>query len=156
MAWSNSKIFRAFLASALGNVAAFDLDADAPKAAWYNNTTAPDQNVTAANSAYNVDQWATANEVSQVTQSPAGGIALGSISLNSATSAVVFFDAADTATGAAATLANIYGAFVYDDTLTTPVADQGISYNYFGGAQSVTAGQFTAVWHANGILRFTL
>lgn len=156
MAWSNSKIFRAFVASSFGNVAALDLDADTFKAAWYNNTTAPDQNVTAANSAYNVDQWTTTNEVSQVTQSPAGGIALTSISLNSATSAVVFFDAADTATGSAATLANIYGALVYDDTLTTPVADQGISFNYFGGAQSVTAGQFTAVWHANGIIRITL
>lgn len=156
MAWTNSKIFRAAVASMLGNVAAMDLDADTFKAAWYNNTTAPDQNVSAANSAYNVDQWATANEVSQVTQSPAGGIALTSQSLNSATSAVVFFDAADTATGTSATLANIYGAFVYDDTLTTPVADQGLSYNYFGGAQSVTAGQFTAVWHANGIIRITL
>lgn len=156
MAWSNSKIFRAFVASALGNVAALDLDADTFKAAWYNNTTAPDQNVSAANSAYNVDQWVTANEVSQAVQSPAGGIALTSISLNSATSAVVFFDAADTATGSAATLANVYGALVYDDTLTTPVADQGISFNYFGGPQSVTSGQFTAVWHANGILRITL
>lgn len=156
MAWSNSKIFRAMLASSLGNVAALDFDADTFKAAWYNNTTAPDQNVTAANSAYNVDQWTTTNEVSQVTQSPAGGIALTSISLNSATSAVVFFDCADIATGATATLANIYGMLVYDDTLTTPVADQGVCYNYFGGAQSVTAGQFTAVPHANGVYRFTL
>lgn len=156
MAWSNSKIFRAMLASSLGNVAALDFDADTFKIAWYNNTTAPSQDVTAANSAYNVDQWATANEVSQVTQSPAGGIALTSISLNSATSAVVFFDATDPATGASATLANIYGAFTYDDTLTTPVADQGVCYNYFGGAQSVTAGQFTAVLHANGLYRFTL
>lgn len=156
MAWTNSKVSRAFVASSFGNVAAFDLDADTFKAAWYNNTTTPSQDATAANFAYNVDQWVVANEVSQVTQSPAGGIALTSIALNSATAATVFFDAADTATGAAATLANVYGAFVYDDTLTTPVADQGISFNYFGGAQSVTAGQFTAVWHANGILRITL
>lgn len=156
MAWSNSKIFRPMLADVLGNVCAMDFDADSFKAAWYGNTGTPDQNVTSANSAYAVGQWVTGNEVSQAVQSPAGGIALTSQSLNSATSAVVFFDAADTATGSAATLSGIFGALVYDDTLTTPVADQGCSFNYFGGSQSVTSGQFTAVWHANGIFRFTL
>jgi hypothetical protein len=156
MAWSNSKIFRPMLADVLGNTCAMDYDADSFKAAWYGNTGTPDQNATSANSAYAVSAWVTGNEVSQVTQSPAGGIALTSQSLNSATSAVVFFDAADTATGSAATLSGIFGALVYDDTLTTPVADQGCSFNYFGGSQSVTAGQFTAVWHANGIFRFTL
>jgi hypothetical protein len=156
MAWSNSKIFRAGFADVFGNACAMDYDADTFKAAWYNTSTTPDQNVTSANSAFNVGQWTTANEVSQAVQSPTGGIALTSQSLNSATSAVVFFDAADTATGAAATLSGIFGAFVYDDTLTTPVADQGCSFNYFGGSQSVTSGQFTAVWHANGIWRITL
>ncbi len=37
-----------------------------------------------------------------------------------------------------------------------PVGDQGVCYNYFGGAQSVTAGTFTIVWNANGIFRITL
>lgn len=156
MAWSNSKIFRAMVADMAGNVAAIDHDADTFKIAWYNNTGTPDQNVSAANSAYNVAQWTTSNEVSQSVQSPAGGIALTSQSLNSATSAVVFFDGADVATGTAATLSNIYGFLCYDDTLASPVADQGISFNYFGGAQSVTSGQFTAVLHANGIWRITL
>jgi len=94
--------------------------------------------------------------VSQAVQWPAGGVALTSQSLNSATSAVVFLDAADTASGSAATLANVYGCLVYDDTITTPVADQGVCYNYFGGVQSVTSGQLTVVWHANGIKRYTL
>lgn len=156
MAWSNSKIFRPMLADVLGNVCAMDFDADSFKAAWYGNTGTPDQNATSANSAYNAGAWTNTNEVSQSVQSPAGGIALTSQSLNSSTSAVVFFDAADTATGSAATLSGIFGALVYDDTLTTPVADQGASFNYFGGTQSVTSGQFTAVWHANGIFRFTL
>lgn len=55
------------------------------------------------------------------------------------------------------TITNAYGAFVYDDTISGgTVADQGVCFNYFGGAQSVTAGTFTVVWHANGIVRFTL
>jgi hypothetical protein len=53
-------------------------------------------------------------------------------------------------------MSGIFGCLVYDDTLTTPVADQGICYNYFGGTQSVTGGTFTIVWHPNGIFRLTL
>lgn len=156
MAWTNSKIFRPFLADVLGNVAAFDLDADAFKAALYNNSITPDNDVTSSNSAYNVGQWATAQEVYESGQWAQGGVALGSVVLNSATADVVFFDAADTASGSAADLANVYGCLVYDDSLTTPVADQGVCYNYFGGANSVTNGTFTVQWHANGIFRFTL
>lgn len=156
MAWSNSKIFRPMLADVMGNVCAMDHDADTFKAALYNNTGTPDQNATSANSAFNVGAWVTANEVSQAVQYPTGGVALTSVVLNSATSAVVFFDAADTASGTAATLAGVFGTLVYDDTLTTPVADQGTSFNYFGGTQSVSSGQLTIVWHANGIWRFTL
>ena len=40
--------------------------------------------------------------------------------------------------------------------ITTPVADQGICYNYFGGANSVTLGTFTIVWNASGIFALTL
>jgi hypothetical protein len=156
MAWTNSKIFRPMLADVLGNVCAMDFDADSFKAALYGTTPTPDQNVTSANSAYNVGQWASANEVSSAGQWAATGVALASQSLNSATSAVVFFDAADTASGATATLAAVYGALVYDDTLTTPVADQGACFNYFGGSNSVTSGTFTVVWNTNGVFRFTL
>lgn len=156
MAWSNSKIFRQAVADMFGNTTAMDLDADSIKAALYNNTGTPDQNVTAANSAYNVGQWVTGNEVSQVGQWAAGGVALASKVVDVATAAVVMFDAADTASGAAATLANVYGCLIYDDTLATPVAKQGICFNYFGGVQSVTSGTFTVQWSANGIFRITL
>jgi hypothetical protein len=50
----------------------------------------------------------------------------------------------------------VFGCLVYDDTLTTPVADQGVCYNYFGGTQSVTAGTFTIQWGAPGIFSLTL
>lgn len=156
MAWTNSKIFRPFLADVLGNVAAFDLDADTFKTALFNNSVTPDNDVTSANSAYNVGQWATANEVFEAGQWAQGGVALTSVVLNSASADVVFWDAADTASGAAADLANVYGCLDYDDTLTTPVADQGVCYRYFGGANSVVNGTFTVVHHVNGIMRFTL
>lgn len=156
MAWTNSKLMRQFLADAVLNVAAFDLDSDTFRVALYNNSITPDNDVTAANSAFNVGQWTTTNEVSQAVQWPTGGVALTSPVINVGTADVVFWDAADTASGSAATLASVFGCLVYDDTLTTPVADQGICYNYFGGTNSVTNGTLTVVWHANGIWRATL
>lgn len=156
MGWTNSKMFRPCVADVFDNTTALDLGSDVPKVALYNTTPTPDQNVTSANSAYNVGQWATAQEVFQAGQWAQGGVALAGTVLNSGSAGIVFYDANDTASGAAATLAAVFGCLVYDDTLTTPVADQGICYNYFGGSQSVTAGTFTVVWNANGIWRATL
>jgi hypothetical protein len=161
MAWTateGSHVFRPWLADSVTRTAAFDLDADTFKAALYTNTGTPTPNVTSALSAYNAgsSQWVTANEVFQAGQWAQGGIALASLSVNSATASVVFWDANDTASGSAATLAAVYGVLVYDDTLTTPVADQGVCFNYLGGTNSVTNGTFTVVWNANGIWRATI
>lgn len=156
MAWTNSKVFRPFLADVMGNTTAMDLDADTFRAALYNNSITPDNDVTSANSAYNVGQWATAQEVFQAGQWAQAGVALASITINSGTADIVFWDANDTASGSAATLASVYGCLVYDDTIATPVADQGVCYNYFGGTNSVTNGTFTVVWNANGIWRASL
>lgn len=157
MAWSGSKVFRPYIADMIGNTAALDFDADTIKAALYDNDITPDNDVTAANSAYNAGQWViTGNEVSDGAEWAAGGVALASKTVDVGTADQVTMDAADTASGSSATLASVYGCLVYDDTLTTPVADQGISYHYFGGSQSVTDGTFTIIWHANGLIRFTL
>jgi len=157
VAWSNSKLFRQFVADAVLNTAAFDLDSDTFKVALYDNDITPDNDVTAANSAYNVGQWATAgNEVFEAGQWAQGGVALTSPTINVGTADVVFWDASDTASGSAADLAAVFGCLVYDDTLASPVADQGICYNYFGGSNSVVNGTFTVVWNANGIWRVTL
>jgi hypothetical protein len=160
VAWSNSKIFRPFLGDVFANTTAMDLSGtgvDTFKAALYGTTPTPDQNVTAANSAYNVDQWVTANEKTDATNWPAGGRPLVSPAVDVSVAATVFFDANDTASvGATTTLAAVFGTLVYDDTIATPVAKQGVSFNYFGGTQSVTNGTFTIIWHANGIFRFTL
>lgn len=157
MAWTNSKIFRAYIADIMGNTTAMDLNTDASfKVALFGTTPTPDQNVASASSAYNTGVWTTGNEISQSVTWPAGGVALATISLDSSVAATVFWDAADTASGANATLTAFFGCLVYDDTITTPVADQGVCYNYFGGTQTVTNGVATVVWHANGIFRVAL
>jgi len=156
MAWSNSKMFRAFVADVFDNTTAVDLGSDVPKVALYDTDVTPAQDAASASTAYNTGAWTIAgNEVTD-TNWPAGGRPLVSAGLNSGTAGVVFYDAADTAGAGNVTLAGVFGCLVYDDTLTTPVADQGICYNYFGGTQSVTAGTFTVVWAANGIWRLTL
>jgi hypothetical protein len=156
MAWSASKMFRQFLADIAGNTTAIDLDSGSFKSALYNNTITPDQNVTAANSAYNVAQWATAQECFEAGQWAQGGVALSGLSLNVGTSGVVFWDANDVVSGSAADLTNATGALVYENVVATPVANQGVCYNYFGGPNSVVNGTFTIIWNVLGIWRATL
>jgi hypothetical protein len=155
MAWSNSKIFSAFVADSFNQTATFDLNTHTIKVALYDNDITPDQAAASANTAYNAGQWANTNEVTDGSEWPAGGVALSSLNSGFASN-VYTFDAADTASGASATLANVFGCDVYDDSLTTPVADQGICYIYFGGSNEVTDGQLTIQWSGSGIFRITL
>jgi hypothetical protein len=156
MAWSNSKIFMALFEDTLENTTAMDLNADTFKAALYDNDITPDQTVSAANTAYNAGQWtASGNEVTDGTNWDTAGEPLTSVT-SAFSSNVYTFDAANTPqSGASCTLANVYGCLVYDDTIASPVADQGVSFHYFGGAQSVTGGTFTIVWNASGIFTIT-
>lgn len=155
MAWANSKIFSALITDALNNTAALDLNTDTIKAALFDNTITPSQTVAAASSAYATGVWA-AGGVSDASGWPAVGRDLAGIASGFAAN-VYTFDANDTVSAnATTTLTNAYGALIYEDTLTTPVADQGISFNYFGGANSVTSGTFTIVWNASGIFAITL
>jgi len=155
VAWSNSKIFQQFITDALGNTAAIDLDGDTPKVALFDNTITPSQTVSAANSAYAAGVWASGG-VSDASGWPAAGRALASVTWTPS-GGTCTYDAADTVSANdTTTLASAYGCLVYDDTLTTPVADQGICFNYFGGSQSVTSGRFTIIWNASGILSIAL
>lgn len=158
MAFTASGIPRSLIIDQFVGTAIFDLDApsDTYKAALYNNTGTPDKDATSANTAYNVGQWVTANEVYQAGQWAQGGVAMTSLTFTAPASGVAMFDAADVASGAAATLTNVYGVLVYDDTKTTPVADQAVVWNYLGGANSIAGGTFTVVWNTNGIFRITV
>lgn len=162
MAWSASKIFTAYIHDVLTNLTAIDLDTDALlEAALFDNTLTPSQVVTAANSAYAAGVWAAGGVVDTGTSAPAGWPALGrplaGVTVSAATVNPIMFDANDTVSAnATTTLTNAYGVLIYDHSIAAPVADQGICYNYFGGANTVTLGTFTIVWNASGLLALTL
>lgn len=156
MAWTNSKIFAAFISNALDRTNVFSVTADTIKAALYNNTGTPDNTVAASGTAYSAAQWVTGNEVFQAAHWTQGGIAITAKSAAFATTTITYSGANCASLDSATTLANVYGTLVYDDTLTTPVAKQGMSYNYFGGVQSVTSGSFTIVWNGSGIFTISV
>lgn len=155
MAWSASAIFGKAVESVFNRSnGVIDADADTFKAALFDNTITPDKTVSAANSAYGAGVWASGG-VSDASGWPAAGRSLASVT-SAHSSATYTFDAADTASAnSSTTLTNAYGTLVYDDTAAT-VADQGMCFNYFGGANSVTAGTFTIVWHSSGIFTVTV
>lgn len=157
MAWSNSKIFVSTIEDILENTTAMDVNSDTFKAALYDNDITPSNTAASASVAYNAGQWvASGNEVADGTEWDAGGEPLTGVTF-APTAAVLTFDATDTPSGgSSATLANVFGCLVYDDTIASPVADQGICYNYFGGTNSVTDGTFTIIWNASGIFTLTL
>lgn len=155
MAWSASKIFSSFITDALNNTAALDLNTDTIKVALFDNSITPSQTVASASSAYGAGVWASGG-VSDASGWPAAGRSLANVA-SGFSSNVYTFDADDTVSAnATTTLTNAYGCLVYEDTLTTPVADQGLCFNYFGGANSVVSGTFTVVWNASGIFALTL
>ncbi len=153
MSWTVSKIFSAFVTDSLNRTNAFDLNADTFKASLYDDTITPSQTVAAASTAYAAGVWASGEKTNGGWS--AGGLALASVT-SSFSSNVYTFDAADTANGSAATLTNVYGVLVYDDTLASVVNDQGVCFNYLGGANAVTAGTLTIQWSASGIFALTL
>lgn len=161
MGWTNSKIFRQWIADSLAPTASFVgkwNSTDVYKAALFGTTPTPDNTVSAANSAYAVGQWIVGNEITDATNWVAGGRAItgtGSGGGYTSTSNLITFDGADTAGGGNVTITAAFGDLVYDSTLATPVANQGAAYHYFGGTQSVTAGTFTIIWNALGILQVT-
>lgn len=160
MAWTDSRVFREwitgpmFQASGTGYTG---LDGDTVKVALFNNSVTPDKDAAVGSTGFNTGTWTTTNEVTDATNWVSGGRALASKTFTTPSTGVSMFDAADLAGGGTLTLTNAFGCLVYDDTITAgTVADQGVSFNYFGGAQSVTSGTFTIIWNANGIVRFTV
>jgi hypothetical protein len=122
MAWSNSKIFSAYLTDVLNNTTAIDLDTDALiEAALFDNTITPSQTVASASSAYATGVWA-AGGVSDATGWPALGRPLASKTSVFSTN-VYTFDAADTVSvNSTTTLVNAFGTLIYDHSIASPVA----------------------------------
>jgi hypothetical protein len=153
VAWTNSKIFSAYITDSLQNTVALDTNADTFKAALFDNTITPSQTVASSATAYAGGVWTTGG-VLDATGWPAVG---RNLTVTDGFAANVYtFDSTDTASAnSTTTLTNAYGCLIYDDTMTSP-ADQGVCYNYFGGPNSVTSGTFTIVWNASGIFALTL
>ena len=165
MAWTDSRIFTQAILNPLTASAwsttepttygANGLSADTINAALFNNSVTPDKDAAVGSTGYNTGTWVTADEVTDATNWTVGGRALGSKTYAAGTG-IVNFDAADTAGAGNVTISNAYGCLVYDATITAgTVAKQGLCFNYFGGAQSVTGGTFTIVWDATGVFKFT-
>lgn len=151
MAWSTSGLFAQSQIDNHKGTVVINLDLETHKIALFDNTVTPDYDAAAASIAYNTGTWTTGKEVTG-TGIAAGGIALTSTTVTDVAGGIEMWDAADSS-WTTATGSSIYGAFIYADALTTPVADQGIAAIYFGGAYQVTAGTFTIQWSANGIAR---
>jgi len=160
MAWTASKVFRSFVNDVILQNAATGyggLDADVVKVLLYDDSITPVQDTTLATSAYTGagSVW-TATEPPQQFDAagwPAGGLTLGTQTVSNPAAGTVMFDGADRASTANVTITNAVGVYLFDDTITAATADVGVCYNWFGGPSSVTAGTFTAVFHANGIFR---
>lgn len=161
MAWS-SKIFSAFVADSFAGTALFDLDnaGVAYNAALFADGT-PDATAVSAQTAYGSTAWGTT--ITGVLDSTSGGAGWPAVGRPLVTKTMNFssnvakFDADDTVSADThTTISGAYGCLVYADHLTTPVADQGVCFNSFGGTQSVTLGQFTIVWNGSGIFAITL
>lgn len=160
MAWTNSRVFREWVrgpvmqASGTGFTG---LDSDTVKAALFNDLVSPDADADVTAAGYGSGTWTTAREVSGGTNWPAGGRALTGKTFGVPETGVARFDAADLSAGGTVTLSDAYGCLIYDDSITGgTVADQGVAFLYFGGAQSVVSGTFTVVWNDRGVMSFTV
>lgn len=160
MAWAGSAIFREWVVGPMMQAAGTSytgLDSDTVSVALFNNSVTPDKDAAVANTGFNTGTWVVANEVTDATNWVSGGRNLASKTFTTPSAGVAMFDAADLAGGGNVTLTDVHGCLVYDNSISGgTVVDQGVCYNYFGGAQSVTAGQFTILWSVNGIKRITV
>jgi hypothetical protein len=119
--------------------------------ALYNNTGAYTPDTALANQAYGGSGGWSGNEVTGANW-PAGGVQLSSTVLGntSGQGGVLSFTAANVNVSTV-TVAGVYGALVYDHTVSGG-NNYGIAGLSFGGAYSSTAGPFAITWGAaNGV-----
>lgn len=167
MAWTDSRIFVQAVLSPLTASAwstaepttygANGLSADTVKVALFGTSVTPDRDAVVGSTGYNTGTWTTGNEITG-TNWAAGGQTLGTKAYTAdlGGNIGVSFDAADISVSTV-TLAAFFGDLTYDDTITAgTVAKQGLCFHYYGGTQSVTAGNVSVIWDATGVFRFTV
>lgn len=159
MAWTGSGIFTQTIKDILdATVSAYDIDTDTMRVALFNNNVTPDFDAVAASIAYGTGTWEEADEVTHANWT-AKGSALASPTLTTASPAAgqLKYDAADIVSADSTTLSNIYGCLIFNDTIASPVADQGLLAVYFSsGPYSTTNGTLTIQWDTNGIFYLDL
>jgi hypothetical protein len=159
---SSSAMFQAWVQMLLEHNATgyAGLETDDIKVALFNNSVSPDRDADVTSTGYDTGTWQDTNEVVDTDGSSnwsAGGLLLTTPAVTDQGSGITRFDADDLSHSSTVTISNAYGCFVYDDDISAgTVAKQGISYHSFGGAQSVTTGTFTIVWHANGLFQISV
>jgi hypothetical protein len=169
MAWSTSGVFRSVIGETLGGRRAIELgnaldatygyDTGAANTATsltvslFNNTVTPDKNASYANSAYDAGAWlAGAQDGCTSTEWTAAGRPAVNPALSYVSPNIIMFDMDDTSSSAPTTVEDVYGALVH----AASGDENGVCFNYFGGANSVTGGTLTIVWNANGLFRLTV
>ena len=167
MAWTDSRIFTQAVLNPLTASAwsttepttygANGLSADTINVALFGSGVTPDRDAAVASTGYNTGTWVTGSEITG-TNWAAGGQTLGTKAYTAdlGGNVGVSFDAADVSVSTV-TLAAFFGDLTYDFTITAgTVAKQGLCFHYYGGTQSVTAGNLTIIWDATGVFRFTV
>lgn len=162
MAWSASNVFQEWVKNPLftgvtGAPTAYTgYLTDAMNVALYASGITPDRTAAVASTGYNTGVWITGNEKTGSSEWVAGGRALAS-KTNVASAGTVTLDAADLTGSASITMSSVEGCLVYDNTISGgTVAKQGMCFLWFGGAQSVTAGTFSVIFNASGIVTATV
>ena len=167
MAWTDSRIFTQAVLNPLTASAwstaepttygANGLSADTINVALFGSGVTPDRDAAVGSTGYNTGTWVTGSEITGTNWS-AGGQTLGTKAYTAdlGGNVGVSFDAADVSVSTV-TLAAFFGDLTYDFTITAgTVAKQGLCFHYYGGTQSVTAGNLTIIWDATGVFRFTV
>lgn len=163
MAWSASNVFQEWVKNPWVNGSGGTPPTgytgyltDTMNCALYASGITPDKTAAVASTGYNTGVWITGNEKTGSSEWTAGGRALAS-KTNVASAGTVTLDAADLTGSASITMSNVEGCLIYDNTITAgTVAKQGMCFLWFGGAQSVTAGTFSVVFNAAGLVTVTV
>lgn len=172
MAWSASKLMRQWQGDLLSQVyttmTQVDLDlASNLQSALYDNSITPDGDATnllstyaGASSVWTATGSATGSaQVYQAGQWAQGGIVVPSTAVSLVAGGIVQFTSGNLVSGAAATMSNIYGMFLYFVNASAPAnqVKAGLGYWYFGGTgYSVTSGTLTITPNASGLFRMTV
>jgi hypothetical protein len=162
MAWTNSKVFTEWLigpALQSAGTGYTGLDSDTVKAALFDDTITPAADAAVGSTGFNTGVWLATEPPQQFDAAGwvTGGLALTAKTFAEITATTVRFDAADLPSTANVTITAAVGTLIYDDTITAgTVADQGVCYLWFSGPASVTAGSFTIIFGANGLVQFTV